>query len=200
MLLLALIIFALAMAYRNQEQELNELKQQTNGEQMTKLQLCLCGTSKRPRLVRRMDGGTTHFKIECAVCGTCTPFSEHEGITTALWNSDYSQAPLRKAASPKLRVSTTPALVPADPTPSHYEIEKDIPMPARQNVTQYPFCDMEVGDSFFVQAKNEHVAGNIASAAQRWKVRTGFKNRVFSARKETKDGVEGARIWRLANK
>lgn len=69
------------------------------------------------------------------------------------------------------------------------KIEKGVPL-VRHGATKYPWRSMEVGDSFFVPTKRAKFAGQVG-VAQRT---TGFK---FSTRCETKDGVEGCRVWRI---
>lgn len=66
-----------------------------------------------------------------------------------------------------------------------YKIEKDVPFP-EDSTGQYPFADMEVGDSFFAADKT---AVQLSNAASHWRKRKGWK---FKTR--TEEG--GARIWR----
>lgn len=71
---------------------------------------------------------------------------------------------------------------------SAFKIEKGVPAPGRR--TKYPFGEMEVGDSFFVEHGNASALSNAAcSYARYWK--KPFK---YSARRV--DG--GARIWRIS--
>lgn len=63
-------------------------------------------------------------------------------------------------------------------------IEKNVPVPARAFKSEYPFAEMEVGDSFFVEGR-KHVAVKNAAA------QTGY---TFKAK--TVDG--GCRVWRTA--
>lgn len=71
------------------------------------------------------------------------------------------------------------------------EIEKGIPMPERSKTGRkgkYPFSEMEVGDSFFLDDKTQKsVASTVTSARKKF----GF---TFAARDED----TGVRIWRTA--
>ena len=71
------------------------------------------------------------------------------------------------------------------------KIDKNVPIPKKTGVgcpSKYPFLDMEVGDSFYIEGKNEGKAAR-ASAASCTK-RHGLR---FSGRKEG----SGHRIWRV---
>jgi hypothetical protein len=73
------------------------------------------------------------------------------------------------------------------------KIDRDIPIPERVNGRKiYPFDEMEVGDSFFVEAKDAQRARN---AVFQWKKRRG---REITVRSITEGGVRGLRIWRTA--
>ena len=68
-------------------------------------------------------------------------------------------------------------------------IEKNIPLPPRQNrASTYPFDDLEVGDSFFIEGKSAKSFGSTVQAAAK---RTGakFTTRAFD---------DGVRVWRIA--
>jgi hypothetical protein len=73
------------------------------------------------------------------------------------------------------------------------EIDKGIPMPALGSAKKYPFKDMEVGDSFFVEENEKN--GDINAIQKRLSVSAyGYRPRKFSALK-----VEGGvRVWRIA--
>ena len=79
-----------------------------------------------------------------------------------------------------------------------FEIEKGVkipPWPAgeRRNRRQYPFREMEVGDSFFCPGD----AGGVASvrvSAHGYQQRNGG---AFLIRAEEKSGVSGVRVWRI---
>jgi hypothetical protein len=75
---------------------------------------------------------------------------------------------------------------------TEFQVEKGVPAPEERgrNATLYPWREMEVGDSFFAAGKTSQ---KLQSAAWHWR-HNGWK---FVARKETKDGVKGARIWRV---
>lgn len=71
------------------------------------------------------------------------------------------------------------------------KIEKNIPMPsvgARGRQKTYPFDEMEVGDSFYVE---DRTTSQISSLAYNWKQRHG-SNSKFVVKQEG----PGARIWR----
>lgn len=73
------------------------------------------------------------------------------------------------------------------------EIEKNIPLPAARCAanggSRYPFAEMGVGDSIFVEGQD--TTGPVAAAARVYAHRV--KTKRFSARK-----VEGGvRIWRI---
>lgn len=69
---------------------------------------------------------------------------------------------------------------------SDMKIEKGVPMPKNKRATKYPFAEMEVGDSFYVEPDN----GSIHAAASWYGKRN---NKKFATRKEG----EGRRIWRI---
>ena len=72
------------------------------------------------------------------------------------------------------------------------KIEKNIPIPESAGESKYPFKDMEVGDSVFVEGQTSQ--GAAMMSAKNIERRYGVK---FSARKRTEDGVDGVRIWRI---
>lgn len=73
-----------------------------------------------------------------------------------------------------------------------YAIEKNVPAPpAAQSTRRYPFPDMEVGDSFFVQTESARTNPRLRSCAALYGKRHGKKFRVRSV-----DG--GSRVWRIA--
>jgi len=68
------------------------------------------------------------------------------------------------------------------------KIDKNVPIPETAgNGAVYPFAEMEVGDSFYVEGKTSN---QLQNAASHWRKRKGWK---FATR--TKEG--GARIWRV---
>lgn len=70
-----------------------------------------------------------------------------------------------------------------------YTIDKNVEMPSGK--TEWPFKDMEVGDSFFAPGKNTR---QLQNASSHYRKIAGMK---FRAAAVTEDGVEGARIWRI---
>jgi hypothetical protein len=64
-----------------------------------------------------------------------------------------------------------------------YKIEKNIPIPEKQtNQCEYPFSDMEIGDSFL--CKNNDKARLFAKK--------------FGYKVKTKQAKEGYRVWKIA--
>jgi hypothetical protein len=68
-----------------------------------------------------------------------------------------------------------------------YKIDKNIPTPI-QRYCKYPFKDMEVGDSFFVDSKSNNMLSVAKYFAKQRKL-----DWVFTVRKEN----GGTRIWRI---
>lgn len=71
-----------------------------------------------------------------------------------------------------------------------YKIDHDIPLPGR---SKYPWRDMELGDSIFIQ--HEGTGGRAANAASKYAKRTG---RTITTRSVHEAGVTGVRIWRIS--
>jgi hypothetical protein len=72
------------------------------------------------------------------------------------------------------------------------EIEKGIPLPAKQSVKNGFYAvarSMEAGDSVFLA----DCKGGWLSTAKR-----AAPGAVFTTRKETKDGIDGLRLWRVS--
>ena len=67
------------------------------------------------------------------------------------------------------------------------QVDKDIPVPTRRSRTLYPYEEMEVGDSFFLE---DMPLQQVCTSNLRAGKRSGKK---FSAR--TEDG--GVRVWRI---
>ncbi len=78
-----------------------------------------------------------------------------------------------------------------------FAVERGIPMPARRNMTKYPFAQLEVGDSFAVPIPMGTDAGArtaaILSAAYSWGKRNSIR---FAVRLD--DNKATARVWRVA--
>lgn len=70
-------------------------------------------------------------------------------------------------------------------------IETGIPVPSRYSTwaqTEFPFSEMQIGDSFFVS----HVTiSKLLMVARK------FRPKRFTARTVVERGVRGVRIWRL---
>lgn len=81
---------------------------------------------------------------------------------------------------------------------SDFKIEKNVPFTGKQNgKSKYPFADMKVGDSFFVNAdptKVGKIRNTIISAANNFKRLVDNKNLKFVSTKLE----NGIRIWRIA--
>lgn len=73
-----------------------------------------------------------------------------------------------------------------------YEIEKNIPVPEKEG-PKYPFKQMEVGDSFFVECQGFDAYRKIANAANSFQRRCDMPIK-FTVRMLT----EGVRVWRIA--
>jgi len=73
------------------------------------------------------------------------------------------------------------------------DIEKEVPAPdvtgRKGPPRKYPFADMEIGDSVFVEGENSQGRAALAARAH-----GNFKQKKFAAR--TQEG--GVRIWRVA--
>lgn len=117
------------------------------------------------------------------------------------------------------QTQTAPATAPAAAKPS-FEIETGVALPAvKRNVlghgnTKYPFDKLEIGQSFFVPGGSvKALASTVASANARFSEEVPGQNRVnrkgktvpvtnplrkFVVRNDTKEGVSGARIGRVA--
>lgn len=70
------------------------------------------------------------------------------------------------------------------------KFDKNIPIPTR---TKYKFSEMEIGDSAWWPANSSKLAMACASFRNR---HPDFK---FTCRTEFKNGVKGARVWRIEN-
>jgi len=73
-------------------------------------------------------------------------------------------------------------------------IDKNISIPVSHNHKKYPFDEMEIGDSFYVEANGSQlnsVQTKLKSAASHWMVRN-RKSYLFVTRRQG----DGIRIWR----
>ena len=80
---------------------------------------------------------------------------------------------------------------------SDFKIQKNVPIPPRaggRSGSKYPFRQMEVGDSVFVEGKVSKVASAIQSTS---KINKGWK---FESRKADENGASGVRVWRKEDK
>ena len=69
------------------------------------------------------------------------------------------------------------------------KIDKGLPVPSgsRGANSKYPFADLEIGDSFFVNVKQQLFCSAVAGYAKR-------HNKKFTTRSEN----GGTRVWRIA--
>lgn len=102
-----------------------------------------------------------------------------------------------------------------------FEIESNIPVPEKARRSgpsgKYPFDALEVGQSFFIPATDDKpepwksLQSTVAAAQRRFAVEEGTRTdrngktvpnlkptRIFRLDKDTKNGKEGARVWRTA--
>lgn len=71
-----------------------------------------------------------------------------------------------------------------------FKIEKDKPIP-RGTSARYPFSQMEVGDSFFAPK----AVSTVSQSARKFAIKNpGYH---FSCRRETYEGQDGTRCWRV---
>ena len=70
-----------------------------------------------------------------------------------------------------------------------FKIEKGIPLSSAKSHRKYPFAEMDVGDSVFIDG------GESTNIANRYMY---LKPKKFSVRKAEKEGVSGVRVWRVA--
>lgn len=73
---------------------------------------------------------------------------------------------------------------------SEIKIDKGVPIPPAKKSAKYPVRQMQIGDSFFVSAKNRNL-NNLSQLSGR--LTFNHKPKRFICRKE-KDGI---RIWRV---
>ena len=75
------------------------------------------------------------------------------------------------------------------------KIDKDVPCPPKQRgggrPPQYPFAELEVGDSFFAPGTTTKTFGGTVSNTRR---RLGI---TLVTRTVEEDGVSGVRVWRV---
>lgn len=73
------------------------------------------------------------------------------------------------------------------------KVDKNIPLPLNSGSggpSKYPWCDMEVGDSFFAPSTTKTMAGSIAARGKKY----GEKHTI---RAVTENSVKGVRVWRI---
>lgn len=79
------------------------------------------------------------------------------------------------------------------------QIDHDIPMPATSSPENYPFADMQPGDSFFVPAGStgcDKLRVYVNAAVTRYRKVSGHDIKLRSIR-VTENGVAGLRVWRV---
>jgi len=74
------------------------------------------------------------------------------------------------------------------------KIDKNVPLSRSSSGTpKYPWSDMQVGDSFFIPQISQRTRGGLYTCAQR---AAAIK---ITVRSVTENGVEGVRVWRIAD-
>lgn len=71
------------------------------------------------------------------------------------------------------------------------QIEKNVPLPANNREVKFPFAEMEVNDSFFVEGRTTK---SFASITQHWRRKM---NHRYATRNVEENGVKGVRVWRV---
>ena len=108
--------------------------------------------------------------------------------------------PAKKQEDLELEPVATPPAKEAVETPvakSDFKIEKNVPIPPRaggRNGSKYPFRQLQVGDSTFVEGKPSKIASALQAAAKL------MPKVSFTSRATTEDGKDGVRVWRQADK
>lgn len=79
------------------------------------------------------------------------------------------------------------------------QIDHNVPIPATSSPEDYPFADMQPGDSFFAPAEctgYDKLRVYVNAAATRYRKASGQSIKLRSAR-VTENGVAGLRVWRV---
>ncbi len=79
---------------------------------------------------------------------------------------------------------------------SEIKIDKNIPIPEPRNGKKkrhYPFAELEIGDSFFVEGFQWKSIGELSGSYNKYRKVTKKK---FISRKVTENNIKGLRIWR----
>jgi hypothetical protein len=89
-----------------------------------------------------------------------------------------------------------------------FQIESDIPMPKRTSVgrrgTEFPFADMEVGDSFLMPcdvSEEKNIVNwrrKLAAARKRFEAKSDYDIDLRTAVVADDDKGTGVRVWRTA--
>ena len=73
------------------------------------------------------------------------------------------------------------------------KIDKNVPLPKlRSPLNKYPWADMQVGDSFFIPQDPATVRASLYSCTKWARIK-------IATRRVTENGVEGIRVWRIAD-
>jgi len=75
-----------------------------------------------------------------------------------------------------------------------YKVEKDIPVPKGEAYTKYPFDEMSIGDSFFIEEYSREKMQSIGGAISNYKKTKAPKKRFKQLKYEG-----GIRVWRTRN-
>lgn len=93
-----------------------------------------------------------------------------------------------------------------------YTIEKNVPMPIFKigrgyNLTQYPFCEMKIGDSFLVKWEAHHptrqslfvqkIKNRVSAASVEYRKKHNSKARFLCEYEQSKGSLGGVRVWRI---
>jgi hypothetical protein len=77
---------------------------------------------------------------------------------------------------------------------TRFRIDKGLPAPSGRSgrPPKYPFRELEVGDSFFVEGDPRKLSGSVLGCAKN------IVGKRFSSQKTTHNGKPGIRVWRVA--
>jgi hypothetical protein len=70
------------------------------------------------------------------------------------------------------------------------KIEKGVPIPERNQTTKYPWADMLVGDSFFIEGDRSKLRSSLSRIMANQRLRRGHR---YSMRSSS----DGIRVWRV---
>lgn len=152
--------------------------------------------------------GSNKFQYRATESGVRAFESENSG------NNEQAPQPQQNTQQPQGQPQTVSNV-------KGFEIETGVPVPEKARRSgpsgKYPFDALEVGQSFFIPASNDKpepwksLQSTVAAAQRRHAVEEGTRTdrngktvpnlkptRIFRLDKDTKNGQEGARVWRTA--